>query len=126
MPDFCHRCFWLKLKLNFKLPYQNNAQMPDFSSKMRSKQLKKVFDALDEFSKSEAVDIFCHAENLRPPGILALWAQDDLTKDARETKIYLKAIRLVRSVWRESSVLPRFFKIRKVTPDDTSRRTCGT
>lgn len=92
-----------------------NYQLPEFSPKMRIKRLQATLDAIIAFVDSEAIGIFKAAEALRPPGVLARWAADELLAEAREVKIYRKAINLVRAMWRETVPLPQFFKIRKVS-----------
>lgn len=89
-------------------------KLPEFSKTMRLKRLEDVLKALSDFTESEAVEIFKKAESLRSPGVLALWAEDEVLSGAREVKIYRKAVNLVRSTWRETEPLPQFFRIRKV------------
>lgn len=76
----------------------------------REKRLAAVFQSLQEFERSEAIAIFKAAEALRPPGALNLWAQDKKLRDAREVRIYLKAVQLVRTTWCEAPHLTQFFK----------------
>ncbi len=91
----------------------------------RPKMIEKISQELREFADSEAVGIFRQAEKLRPPGVLRRWAEDPLTRDARETRVYIKARRLVRQVWRETVTTRRHF-LKETQNVESNRRDRGT
>ena len=69
--------------------------------------LDRALQQLQDFSDSEALNLFRKARDLRPPGVLKLWAEDELTRSARETKVYLSARRLLRDEWNSLKTLRR-------------------
>jgi len=76
-------------------------------AKIAPATLERATQQLEEFGKSEALIIFRKARDLRPPGVLQAWAADKLTRDARETQVYIEARKLLRMTWRELKTLRR-------------------
>lgn len=80
---------------------------------VREKRLESVLESLAGFMVSDAVQIFRQVEALRAPGVLAAWVADENLRGAREAQLYIKAVDLVRALWRESEPLPQFFRRRE-------------
>lgn len=80
---------------------------------VREKRLESVLESLAGFMVSDAVQIFRQVEALRVPGVLAAWVADENLRGAREAQLYIKAVDLVRALWRESEPLPQFFRRRE-------------
>lgn len=85
-------------------------QLPPFDEKITLRRLETVRQALDAFATGDAVRIFRAARDLRPPGVLQAWADDELTRTARETLVYTAARRLLRETWFSFPSLRSFFK----------------
>lgn len=88
-------------------------QLPVFDEKITLRRLETVRQALDTFVAGDAVRIFRAARDLRPPGVLQAWADDELTRSARETLVYTAARRLLRETWFSFPSLKSFFKQRE-------------
>jgi hypothetical protein len=76
-------------------------------AKLQESVLDRAMQQLQEFSESEALILFRAARDLRPPGVLKLWSEDELTRSARETKLYVSARRLLRDEWGKHKTLKR-------------------
>jgi hypothetical protein len=76
-------------------------------AKIAPATLDRATQQLEELANSEALIIFRKARDLRPPGVLQAWANDKLTREARETQVYIEARKLLRTTWRELKTLRR-------------------
>ena len=87
-----------------------SCSLPGFDEKITLRRLERVRQALTEFIENDALRIFRAARDLRPPGVLLAWAEDELTRTARETKVYIAAKKLLRETWFSAPGLHAFFK----------------
>jgi len=74
LDDFCPRCFWIKLKMGYKLPYQI---------------FPGIFSSLDSYSK-KVIDSWINAYGSLPKSLLILGEVVESIKPPHHSKFYIE------------------------------------